>query len=260
MVNDGDTVIVMGTFGACYICSDKLLRIPNSTLTWKSHLYFENGVKNYTAESLSFASDSAYRWFRDVICTKEIADAKAQGVDTYELINELVATSVPGARGVTFLPFLQGRSHNHIGIDSNINMTSTFTGMRMSTVRADLARAVAEGIAYEMRDIMNVEKEHGLHPKNISVTGCVTKIPVLCQIVADIFGEEVTILETSANGCLGAAMFAGIGVGVYKDPYEAAARAVRIKNTYKPNSDNKEAYDEGYKRFVKTYQGLESAL
>lgn len=258
MVNDGDTVIVMGTFGACYVCSDKLLNIKNGSLTWKSHLYFENGAKNYTAEALSFASASAYRWFRDIICTKEAADAKNDGEDPYELINKLIASSVPGAHGVTFLPFLQGRSYGYGEWQANMNSTCTFTGMRMSSSRADLARAVAEGILYEMRDIISVIKQHGLMPKNIRVTGGVTKSPVWCQMMADIFGESISILETNENGCLGAALFAGIGTGAYKDAYEAAIKAVRIKKTYAPNAENKAAYDEGFERFMKTYRHLES--
>lgn len=260
MVNDGDTVVVMGTFGACYVCCDELHRDPDGTLMWKSHLYFEDGQKNYTAEGMSFTSASSYKWFRDVICIKEISDAKAQGVDPYELINELVASSVPGAHGVTFLPYLQGRAYGHKDSPSSFNTTCTFTGMRLSNTRADLARAVAEGVLYEIRDIMNVIKAHGIAPKNINVTGGVTKSPVWCQMMADIFGEPVTTLETSENGCLGAALFAGIGAGVYEDAQEAVSRAVRPKRTYTPNPDNKQAYDEGYDRFVRTTKGLESTL
>ena len=256
---DGQVAIIMGTFGSCFVCSDELKRIPNSTLTWKSHMYFEDGPKNWTAEAMSFASASAYRWFRDVICTKEIADAEAEGKDAYEIINEEIASSVPGAHGITFLPYLQGKANNHAG-ESRVPFRATFTGMSMATVRADLCRAVAEGILYEMKDIISIIREHDMKPDNVRVTGGITKSPMWCQMAADILEMPVTILETSENGCLGAAVFAGIGAGVYKDAEEGVNRAVRVKEVYEPNFDNKAAYDEGFERFVTLYKKLERPL
>ncbi|MBQ9827996.1 MAG: carbohydrate kinase, partial [Lachnospiraceae bacterium] len=223
---------------------------------WKSHMYFEEGAKNYTAEAMSFASASAYRWFRDVICTKEMADGEAEGKDPYEIINEEIAASVPGAHGVTFLPYLQGKANTHRG-ETGSPLTATFTGMTMATVRSDMCRAVAEGILYEMRDIVSIVKEHGMEVGDIRVTGGVTQSPTWCQMAADIFQIPITITETSENGCLGAAIFAGIGAGIYKDAKEGAEKAVRIKCVYEPNPEMKEAYDAGFERFVSIYKKLE---
>lgn len=260
MIEDGQCAMIMGTFGACFVCSDEIKKIPDSTLTWKSHLYFEDGPKNYTAEAMSFASASAYRWFRDIIGTQEIAEGAQSGKDPYDIINEKIAASVPGAHGVTFLPYLQGRAYRFIDELNDVPQTCTFTGMRMSTTREDMCRAVAEGILYEMRDIVNVLKQHKLNPQNIKVTGGVTKSPYWCQMMADIFELPVSVTETSENGCLGAAIFAGIGAGVYKDAKEGTERAVRIKGTYYPDPANKAAYDEGYAKFVSVYKRLGTKL
>ena len=264
MYKSGDTVITIGTIGCAYVCSDELRYIPGSTLTWKSHMYFEKGLKNYTAEMMSFASASAYRWLRDTICTHEMLQGLETSKNVYDILNDLIAESVPGANGVTFLPFLQGRSYcppNEFatGVFNGRFSSATFTGMRMSTTRADLVRAVAEGILYEIRDMLEVLNLNGISHGNIVVNGGVSRSPYWCQMMADIWQAPVTTLTASENGCLGAAMFAGIGVGLYDSPEDAVEKTVHYLHTYQPNLAHKEIYDKGFSDFKSVYKALEKA-
>ena len=264
MYKSGDTVITIGTIGCAYVCSDELRYIPGSTLTWKSHMYFEKGLKNYTAEMMSFASASAYRWLRDTICTHEMLQGLETSKNVYDILNDLIAESVPGANGVTFLPFLQGRSYcppNEFatGVFNGRFSSATFTGMRMSTTRADLVRAVAEGILYEIRDMLEVLNLNGIPHGNIVVNGGVSRSPYWCQMMADIWQAPVTTLTASENGCLGAAMFAGIGVGLYDSPEDAVEKTVHYLHTYQPNLAHKEIYDKGFSDFKSVYKALEKA-
>ena len=73
---------------------------------------------------------------------------------------------------------------------------------------------------------------------------------------ADIYKQPVSVLQTSETGCLGAAIYAGVGAGVYKSYEEAVDIAVKIKEVYTPNPETKEAYDRGFYRFVRGYEGL----
>ncbi len=264
MYRNGDTVVTIGTIGCVYVCSDKLYNIPGSTLTWKSHMYFDEGPKNYTAEMMSFASASAYRWLRDTICTHEMIQSLESDKNVYEILNELINSSAPGANGVTFLPFLQGRSYCPpdefaTGAFNGHLSTATFTGMRMSTTRADIVRAVAEGVLYEIRDMLDILEENGMPPGNIVVNGGVTKSPYWCQMMADIWQVPVRTVDVVENGCLGAAMFAGIGVGVYNDPEDAVKHTIRDKDIYYPDKSLKEVYDTGFERFRRIYMAMEES-
>lgn len=250
-VEDGTATLVMGTFGSCFIVSDKSIRDPKERLIVKGN----HGVGNYTIEAFSNTAASSYRWYRDVFCDYEKQLAKEQGKDPYDLINEQIATSPIGANGVTFLSYLQGASGSRI----NGNARGTFIGMTLGTTKADVARAVMEGICYEMYDIIRAEMEAGIELNGIRLTGGAAKSPLWCQMMADIFKQPIHILQTSETGCLGAALYAGVGVGAYKDVKEAASM-VHITKTYEPNPDNYEAYDAAYKKFIQVYEALDGTV
>lgn len=250
-VEDGTAVLVLGTFGSCFVVSDESVRDPKGRLVVKGN----HGVGNYTIEAFSATAGSAYRWYRDVFCDYEKEIAQREGKDPYEVINEEIASSAIGANGVTFLSYLQGAS----GARINGNARGTFVGMTLSTGKADMARAVMEGICYEMYDIIRAEEEAGIKLKAIRLTGGAVKSPIWCQMMADTFQYPIQILQTSETGCLGAALYAGVGVGVYKDCKEAA-KVVRITKTYEPNPDNFDKYKKAYKKFVQVYEALDGSV
>ena len=103
-VDDGTAVLVMGTFGSCFVVSDKSIRDPKERLVVKGN----HGCGNFTIEAFSNTAASSYRWYRDTFCDYEKLMAKEQGEDPYDLINKQIATSPIGANGITFLSFLQG--------------------------------------------------------------------------------------------------------------------------------------------------------
>ncbi len=253
LIRPNDTSIVMGTYGACFICSEKPIRDPNDSLLMvKSHTYFKNGPNTFTIEGGSPASASAYRWFRDNFGTLELETEKKTGVPAYELMAMQAKKSSPGANGVTFLPFLQGR----MGGKNNPYAKGALIGMRMSTRREDMLRAVMEGICFEIKETLIAQTAANIHIGNIHLTGGAAKSPFWVQMQANIYQKPITVLETTENGCLGAAMFAGVGIGAYKDAYEAVERAVRKGKTYTPNLNLKDVYEDAYLQFESAYSGL----
>lgn len=251
-VDDGTAVMVMGTFGSCFIASDESIRDPKGRLVVKGN----HGVGNFTIEAFSNTSASSYRWYRDTFADLEKIAGEVSGVDPYDIINEQIAGVPIGANGITFLPYLQGVS----GAKLNDQARATFIGMSLGTTKADMARAVMEGICYEMYDIINAELEAGIRINGIRLTGGAAESPLWSQMLADICKQPIHLLAASESGCLGAALYAGIGVGEYKDAHEAADRAVKITQTYYPNPDNYEAYDKAYRRFNDVYDALNGKI
>jgi xylulokinase len=249
LVDPGTAVLVLGTWGSCYVCVDKPIRDPNGVLIVKGN----EGPRNWTIEGAASAAASSYRWFRDTFGQLEITAGKILGEDPYDLINKQIASVPPGANGVIFLPYLQGAS---AGPRANPAARGCLLNLTLSTTKAEIARAVMEGITLEMRDIIEAQRKAGVVTEYIRLTGGGTKSPLWNQMQADIYKTPVQVLQTSETGALGAALFAGIGAGIYKDSKEAVETAVRITDTYEPNPSMFSIYDEAYDRFVKAYQAL----
>ena len=241
------SAMVCGTFGASYIAIDKPVRDPNKTIIVKG-----NQGMGWQLEAFSHTSASAFRWFRDKLCPLEVATSRLMGVDPYNLMTEIAANSVPGANGVTALTCLQG-SH---GRQVNEATRGTFLGITLATEKADLAHAVLEGICYEMKDILLMQEEFAGEIQKVRLSGGVTKSPMWCQIFADILNKPVELTEVTETGALGAAMYAGIGLGIYKDCIDAAQKCIRIKETYIPDETAVKAYEEGFARYMNAFNAL----
>ena len=126
--------MVVGTFGGSYIAIDKPVRDPNKTIIIKGN----QGMNNWQMEAFSHTAASAFRWFRDKLCSLEVATSKLIGVDPYSLMTEIAEKSKPGSNGVTALTCLQG-SH---GRKVNDATRGTFLGISLATEKSDLAHAV----------------------------------------------------------------------------------------------------------------------
>ena len=251
-VRPGDTVMVVGTFGSCFVVLDRPVRDPNAKLVVKPN----HGVGNWTIEAFSVTSASAFRWYRDTFADLEGAASKALHEDPYDLITRAISDVPAGARGVTFLPYLQGAA----GARGNGNARGAFVGMTLGTTKADMARAVLEGICFEMKDILNAQEAAGIEIGTIRLTGGAAKSPFWCQMLADIFQKPIDLLQTSETGCLGAALYAGIGAGVYVDCADAADRAVKITRRYEPQPGVIGEYSAAFERFVKVYEALDGRV
>ena len=246
-IDDGTCVMVMGTFGSSFVVSDKPIRDPNRKLVVKGN----HGVGNFTIEAFSATAASSYRWYRDTFCDLENAAGKLLHENTYNLINPQIDRVPPGANDVVFLPYLQGAS----GARLNVNARGAFVGMTLGTTKADMARAVMEGICYEMNDILLAEAAAGIDIKAIRLTGGAANSPLWCQICADIYQKPIQLLHSPETGCMGAALYAGVGAGVYKDCREAA-KVVRIVKEFEPNKENFPAYEASFRKFTDTYEAL----
>jgi xylulokinase len=189
---------------------------------------------------------SSFRWFRDELCSMEVATAKLMHIDPYNVITATAQNSKPGANGVTALTCFQG-SHTRI---KNEKARGAFFGINLGTTKADLAQAILEGICYEMKDILKMnEALYGKEAKIIRLCGGVAKSPYWCQMFADVFEKPIELTEVTELGCLGAAMCAGIGAGLFKDTTDAVKKCVHVKETYTPNPEAAAVYREGFDKW-----------
>lgn len=251
-VHDGECVMVMGTFGSCYVVMDKPLRDPDRRLVVKPN----HGMGNWTIEAFSNTSASSFRWYRDTFCDAEISAGKVTGQDPYDIITGQAGRSSIGANGVTFLPYLGGAS----GARQNPEARANLHGMTLGTTKGDVARAVLEGVSFEMRDIVEAQSKAGIDVRTIRLVGGAAKSPMWSQMLADIFQRPIEVLRTSEAGCLGAAMYAGIAAGVYDSCEAAADRAVSVVGRFEPDAATAGAYDEAFQQYLDVYDGLDTTV
>lgn len=119
-------------------------------------------------------------------------------------------------------------------------------------------RAVYEGIALGHRENIESLRSCGFINPRARFTGGAANSKVWCRIFADVLGLEVETLKSKQTGALGAAIAAGTAVGVFRDYKDAAAKVVKIENSYIPNEKNTGVYNDKFERFKKALNMLES--
>lgn len=241
----GTEMLVMGTAGISILVSDVFKADPKRRLTIRSN----PGFGNWQYMIMTNTGASAFRWFRDAICSMEVATSKLIGADPYDLITASAAQSRPGANGVTSLTCIQG-AHARI---KNEKARGGFLGINLGTTKADLAEAILEGICFEMRDILDMKEELTGCVRNIRLGGGVAKSPMWCQMFADVLGKPVEVTEVHEMGCLGAAICAGVGSGCFADVRDGISRCVKVKTSFSPDMAGAQAYEEAFARWRRCY-------
>jgi xylulokinase len=163
------------------------------------------------------------------------------------------AKSSPGAGGVLFLPHLSGSTCPVVDAQSR----GCFAGLRSVTTRGDLVRAIIEGLDYQFLDMLvSFEKGLGTKAKRIVAVGGATKNEFWMQNKADVLGKSIEAPEIEEATPLGAAILAGIGVGVFKNEQDAFERVYKPGRVYKPNAALARTYANGFDLYRELYPAL----
>lgn len=199
------------------------------------------------------SAGSAYQWLRDQLAPIERNAAEAGGVSAYDLLNAVAETSPPGANNLLFLPYLLGERAPRWNPDAR----AVFLGLTMRHQRADMIRAVLEGVAFNLRAILIALTAPGLQINDLRVIGGGVSGRLWRQIMADIYGvplQRLAILEEATS--MGAAVVGGVGVGVYDD-FSIAERMNPVVGTVQPDEQNRRVYDDLYAIFEHAYTAIE---
>lgn len=251
--NAGTQILTMGTAGVSTFITDKATLDPNKRVTIRSN----PGFGNYQFYIMTNTGASSFRWFRDELCSMEVATAKLMHIDPYNVITTTAQNSKPGANGITALTCFQG-SHTRI---KNEKARGAFFGINLGTTKADLAQAILEGICYEMKDILKMnEVLYGKDVNNIRLCGGVAKSPYWCQMFADVFEKPIELTAVTELGCLGAAMSAGIGAGLFENATDAVKKCVHVKETYTPTSEAAAVYRKSFEKWFECLNVVNSEI
>lgn len=173
----------------------------------------------------------ALKWFKNNFC-ENFSFKELDGL----------AESVPaGSAGLTFLPYLCGSTMPKYDPDAK----GAFIGLTMEHTRAHAVRSILESVASMLKSNLDYLK---IDCKEIRSMGGGASSPLWCRIKADMTGKNIAVLENNETACLGSAILAGVGVGIFGDVSTTAKKLVRIKKIYKPSGTD---YSVCYNNFLK---------
>lgn len=173
--------------------------------------------------------------------------APLAGDDALPKIAALAAESPPGARGLIFLPHLRGERMPHNDPDAR----AAFIGLSTEHTIGDIARAVMEGVAFNLREILDITRATGAAVDEMRLIGGGARSEIWPQIIADVYGMPVTLLESEEGRAIGAALLAATGAGAFSSVPDAADACVRVGRVIAPRSETEAVYREQYARFLR---------
>jgi xylulokinase len=207
--------------------------------------------------SLGFFPSSGLilRWFRDQFASKEKGEAELSGVDVYDLLVDLASKSPPGASKTLMLPHFSGGGTGPQPV-LNRNSRGAFIGLTPFHSRGDIVRAILEGVAYELKVLIDYFEASGIKVSELRAVGGGAKSDFWLQLKADITGKRICLPEVTEATSLGAAILAGIGADIYSDYRGAIEETYRPRKIYEPNPSLNERYSQLYKVYKMIYPAL----
>jgi len=209
-----------------------------------------NGM--YVTVAFSLTGGNILKWFRDEFGQPENAQAEKSGENAYEL---LLKTAGDKPSGLLVLPYFTPSGTPYFDTKTK----GAILGLRLSTSRWELIRALLEGVAFEMRLNMDILEKSGCTIQELRAIGGGAKSKLWSQLKADVTGKKITTLDVTEAGCLGVAMlacsaFTGVSVR------ELAEKWVKPQSVLYPNKELKKWYDERfglYKKLYGTVKGID---
>ncbi len=243
IVEAGQLGITVGTAGVLMSASPTFVADAERRCLLFRHpapnLWYLVTATNTSGEAVRWFSNGFYNHLKeDARYARFIADASA---------------APPGSHGVIFLPYLAGSRSPHYDALAR----GAFLGLNVQCGLPELARAVMEGVAYELRDCYDVHREvlanRGSALHDVRISGGIVRNPLLMQILADVLDSPLQVPSATELGVSGAAMNAAVGVGHFATLAEAAEHMLSLVETITPLTQNRSLYEDGYERFRKAF-------
>jgi len=233
-VGDGMCNISLGTSGTIFISSKNFGVDKFNALHSFAHA---DGSYHLMGCMLSAASCNKW-WMDEIIKTKD-----------YPAEQKNITDDKLGNNHVYFLPYLMGERSPH----NNPNARGTFIGLTMDNTREDMTQAVLEGVAFALRDSLEVAKSLGIKIERTKICGGGAKSPLWKKMIANIMNLKVDVIESEEGPALGGAMLAAVANGEYASVEEAAAAIVKIVDTVEPTKELVDRYEARYQAFKEIY-------
>lgn len=200
----------------------------------------------YLAMTINHSGGMCLRWFRDGFCEPQMHQSSQSNTDAYDL---MLAGASADPSGLLVLPHFSGSGTPTFDTASK----AAILGLTFATTRADIAKAILEGLTYELRLNLDLLKAGGVEIDVLRAIGGGAKSKLWLQLKADITGIPVITPKITEAAGFGAALLAGVGVGLFPSADEAANRFLQLTDEYLPNSARHAAYTQQFGLYRQVY-------
>jgi len=236
IVAPGIVSVVLGTSGVVFAVLPAY--VPDEQA--RVHVFCHAAPGSWHAMGVMLSAAGSLAWLRGVV-----------GAD-YATLDAEAERWAPGVEGLQFAPYLAGERTPHADPDAR----GAFAGLTLRHDRGALARATLEGVAYGLRDSLELLRELGVDARAGRLSGGGSASELWSKITASVLGIPLERTESQEGSAFGAALLAGVRSGVFADVEEAVARCVRVRDRVEPDDEWTELYERGYSRYRMLYPAL----
>ncbi len=236
-LHPGAMALMVGSTGALRVATPRPLQSGDLS-TWCYYI----GDRLWLTGGATNDGGSVLKWFRDRIFDGDL---------NYEVMSAMAKEVPPGSRGLLFLPFLAGERCPHWRADAR----AVFHGLTLSHTKAEMVRAMMEGVAFQMYNVFSFLGNLVCHPYQIRVTGGIVHSPVWLSIFADLFGRPLSIPQNGESSAVGTAILGMKACGI-RPSLRDISDIIEIKNTVEPDAERNKAYQALYQQYCELYNRL----
>ncbi|MTI59081.1 MAG: xylulokinase [Firmicutes bacterium] len=239
IIQEGRVMVSIGTSGVVMAQANS----PSADKQGRIHLFNHAVPGNWYMMGVMLSAGMSFNWVKE----KLFADT----ID-YDRLNQLAAAVEPGSDGLVFLPYLYGERTPH----ADANARGVYFGISGKHEQGHFIRSVMEGVTFGLRDSLELIRAQGIKTEEIRVIGGGAKSQLWQQIMADIFGQEICLLNIEEGPAFGAALIAGVGAGIYDNFATAESRIIKISKRISPVEENIDRYNELYSIYQNLYPAV----
>ena len=234
----GPLSVVLGTSGVVFAALPAFAADPDGRV----HSFCHAVPDGWHAMGVMLSAAGSLGWLRKVVAPGEPPDEVVAEAEPWP----------PGVEGLTFLPYLAGERTPHVDPAAR----AAFAGLSLRHDRGALVRAVLEGVAFGLRDSLELLRAIGVEPGSARVSGGGARSELWLRIVASVLELPLERTAAEEGAAFGAALLGGVAAGVFTDVQEAVAATVRVRDTIEPEPEWIEPYVHAYRRFRFLYPAL----
>jgi xylulokinase len=239
VVAPGPASVVLGTSGVVFAALEGFAPDPEG----RAHVFCHAAPGTWHAMGVMLSAGGALRWFRGALASDSV----------YDRLDGEAEHWAPGVEGLLFAPYLAGERTPHADPDAR----GAFVGLSLHHDRGALVRAILEGVAYGLRDSLELLRALGCTVEVGRVSGGGARSRLWVKILASVLGVPIQRTAVEEGAAYGAALLAGVASGVFGDVREAVDACVRVRDETEPDPAWTRRYDEGYERFRALYPALQ---
>jgi xylulokinase len=238
ITDPGPLSIVLGTSGVVFAALPDYRPEPAGRL----HTFCHAVPGAWHAMGVMLSAAGSLQWLRDLLAPQASFDELIAEADRWQA----------GADGLWFLPYLAGERTPH----ADPQARGAFVGLSVHHDRGALVRAVLEGVAFGLRDSLDLMRELGIDASSARVSGGGSRGDMWLRIVASVLGIPLATTAAEDGSAYGAALLGGVAGGMFTDVREAVSRCIRVERTIEPDAVAAERYERLHRRYRELYPAL----